>query len=103
MSAANASAANIAVVRAICAILDELLPDADRPHERLIKFVADRPGHDLRYAIDDAKLPPRARLGAARDVRSRPRKTVAWYLDNRDLVGANPQRRLSRRAVGDGV
>jgi dTDP-glucose 4,6-dehydratase len=47
---------NISVVRAICALMDELSPDANGPHERLIMFVADRPGHDLRYAIDARKI-----------------------------------------------
>jgi dTDP-glucose 4,6-dehydratase len=46
---------NIDVVRRICAIMDELLPRG-APHERLITFVADRPGHDFRYAIDATKL-----------------------------------------------
>ena len=69
----------------LCAILDEELPQSPhRPHERLITFVADRPGHDLRYAIDDAQAPARARLDARR--RASPpacKKTVRWYLDNR--------------------
>jgi dTDP-glucose 4,6-dehydratase len=76
---------NIEIVRKICAILDELLPESPhRPHERLIRFVADRPGHDQRYAIDDAKL--RRELGWAprESLESGLRKTVRWYLDNRD-------------------
>ena len=52
----NCERANIEVVRAICALLDELAPDAVGPRERLITFVADRPGHDLRYAIDARKI-----------------------------------------------
>src|SRR5271155_4466237 len=75
---------NIAVVKQICALLDEMLPESSyRPHERLITFVADRPAHDRRYAMDAAKL--------RRDLGWRPqesfdtglRKTVRWYLDNR--------------------
>jgi dTDP-glucose 4,6-dehydratase len=74
---------NIAVVRAVCALMDELAPDAVGPRERLITFVADRPGHDLRYAIDARKL--RAELGwAPRETfESGLRKTVEWYLTNR--------------------
>src|SRR5580704_10311903 len=53
---ANCERANIAVVRAICALMDELAPDAVGPRERLVTFVADRPGHDLRYAMDARKL-----------------------------------------------
>jgi len=79
----GAERSNLEVVRAICAILDRLRPAADRqPHERLIEFVADRPGHDQRYAID-ASL-------AQRELGWRPRAnfesgleaTVRWYLDN---------------------
>jgi dTDP-glucose 4,6-dehydratase len=76
---------NIEIVRKICAILDELLPESPhRPHDRLIRFVADRPGHDQRYAIDDSKL--RRELGWAprESLESGLRKTVRWYLDNRD-------------------
>ena len=65
-------------------LVDRLAPDGDRRARGSIRFVADRPGHDLRYAIDAGEDPPRARLGAARDVRDRAcEKTVRWYLDNR--------------------
>jgi dTDP-glucose 4,6-dehydratase len=75
---------NISVVRAICALLDELAPDAKiGPRDKLITFVTDRPGHDARYAIDATKI--------ARDLGWTPRhsfetglrQTVQWYLDNR--------------------
>jgi dTDP-glucose 4,6-dehydratase len=75
---------NIDIVQAICAILDEELPASPhRPHAQLIRFVADRPGHDLRYAIDDSKL--RGELGwrPQESLESGLRKTVRWYLDNR--------------------
>jgi dTDP-glucose 4,6-dehydratase len=75
---------NLEVVRAICRLLDELLPDApQRPHERLITFVADRPGHDRRYAMDDGKI--RRELGwrPRESFDSGLRRTVAWFLDNR--------------------
>lgn len=80
---ANCERANIAVVRAICALMDELAPDAVGPRERLITFVADRPGHDLRYAMDARKL--RAELGwtPQETFESGLRKTVEWYLTNR--------------------
>jgi dTDP-glucose 4,6-dehydratase len=80
---ADCERANIAVVRAICALMDELAPDAVGPRERLITFVTDRPGHDLRYAIDARKL--RAELGWApqETFESGLRKTVEWYLTNR--------------------
>ncbi|CAN5794213.1 dTDP-glucose 4,6-dehydratase [soil metagenome] len=78
----NAEARNIDLVRMICAIMDEMVPGG-APHARLIAFVADRPGHDLRYAIDAAKI--RAELGWRPSVTLEEglRRTVAWYLDNR--------------------
>ena len=79
----NCERSNIAVVRAICALMDELAPDAVGPRARLITFVADRPGHDLRYAMDARKL--RAELGwtPQETFESGLRKTVEWYLTNR--------------------
>lgn len=75
---------NIEVVTAICDLLDELLPASPhRPHARLITFVADRPGHDRRYAMDPAKI--RGELGwrPRETFETGLRKTVRWYLDNR--------------------
>jgi dTDP-glucose 4,6-dehydratase len=80
----GAEYANIDLVRLLCRLLDEALPAAPhRPHERLITFVEDRPGHDWRYAMDDAKL--RRELGwqPRESLESGLRKTVRWYLDNR--------------------
>lgn len=73
---------NLDVVRAVCALLDELRPDASGPHERLISYVTDRPGHDFRYAIDASKL--RRELGwkPRENFTSGLRKTVEWYLSN---------------------
>ena len=73
---------NIDVVRAICTLLDELRPDARGPHERLIAFVTDRPGHDHRYAIDASKI--RRELGwrPSENFTTGLRQTVQWYLDN---------------------
>ena len=103
MSAGNCERANIAVVRAICALLDELAPDAIGPRERLITFVADRPGHDLRYAIDARKLRRGARLAAAGDFRSGVAQDGGMVSDQPAMVGADPHRSLSRRALGGGV
>jgi dTDP-glucose 4,6-dehydratase len=72
---------NIDVVRRICAILDDLRPIA-RPHESLIAFVVDRPGHDLRYAIDATKLEGDLGWRALETFESGIEKTVRWYLDN---------------------
>ena len=75
--------ANIDVVRAICAVLDELVPDPAGGRARLITYIRDRPGHDFRYEIDARHA--RAALGwsAAHDFEGGLRRTVAWYLDNR--------------------
>jgi dTDP-glucose 4,6-dehydratase len=75
---------NFEVVTAICALLNELVPNSPhRPHEKLITFVADRPGHDRRYAMDPTKL--RRELGWAprESFETGLRKTVLWYLENR--------------------
>jgi dTDP-glucose 4,6-dehydratase len=76
--------ANLDVVKAICAIADEFRPNAAKPHHALIRFVADRPGHDFRYAIDCSRI--RSELGwrpqASFDEGLR--DTVRWYMDNRD-------------------
>ncbi len=74
---------NRAAVIRICRLLDRMIRDSPfRPHERLIRFVADRPGHDRRYALDTAKL--------ARELNWRPRhgfdqaleSTIRWYMQN---------------------
>jgi dTDP-glucose 4,6-dehydratase len=74
---------NIDLVRLLCDILDELRPSASgRSYIEQITFVQDRPGHDLRYAIDASKI--RDQLGwiPKQDQHSGIRKTVQWYLDN---------------------
>jgi dTDP-glucose 4,6-dehydratase len=74
---------NIDVVRTICALLDELAPNAKiGGHESLIEFVADRPGHDLRYAIDCSKVERELGWRARESFDSGLRKTVQWYLAN---------------------
>ena len=72
---------NIDVVRTICSILDRLKPAA-RPHAELIAFVTDRPGHDLRYAIDATKLEQELGWRAQETFDTGIEKTVRWYLDN---------------------
>ena len=72
---------NIDVVRQICEVLDRLAP-ANRPREELIEFVADRPGHDARYAIDASKLENELEWRAKENFDTGIEKTVQWYLDN---------------------
>jgi dTDP-glucose 4,6-dehydratase len=78
----NSERRNIDVVRAICALLDELRPDAKGPHERLIEFVVDRPGHDYRYAIDASKIGRELGWTPSESFDTGLRKTVQWYLSN---------------------
>jgi dTDP-glucose 4,6-dehydratase len=73
---------NIAVVQLICGILDELSAEADSRAD-LITFVADRPGHDLRYGVDASKVSRELGWSARETFESGLRKTVIWYLDNR--------------------
>lgn len=80
----NAERRNIDVVRQICALLDEMLPDSKmRPHAHLIEFVADRPGHDARYAIDAGKIRQEIGWQPRHSFEDGLRQTVRWYLDNR--------------------
>lgn len=75
---------NIDVVRAICRLLDEMLPgNPNRPHETLIRFVTDRPGHDARYAIDAGKIARELGWRPRHDFDTGLRETVRWFLDNR--------------------
>jgi dTDP-glucose 4,6-dehydratase len=80
----GAERTNLEVVRLICALMDELAPDARiGPRERLIAFVKDRPGHDLRYAIDASKIRDELGWSPQETFESGLRKTVAWFLANR--------------------
>ena len=97
----NAEKRNIDVVRAICAFMDEARP-ADAPHDRLIEFVTDRPGHDLRYAIDAAKIDRELGWRPAESFESGLAKTLQWYLDNADWWQAIRAGRYDGRRLGTG-
>jgi dTDP-glucose 4,6-dehydratase len=76
---------NIDVVKTVCATLDELHP-AGAPHEKLITYVNDRPGHDRRYAIDCRKLQGELGWQPRESFATGLRKTVEWYLGNEEWV-----------------
>lgn len=88
-------AKNIDLVRTICAHMDRLHPEG-APHDRLITFVTDRPGHDRRYAIDPGRIVAELGWHPSVTVEEGLRKTVEWYLDNRDWW----QPLLARDGVG---
>jgi dTDP-glucose 4,6-dehydratase len=79
---------NREIVHRICALLDELRPSAAGPYTRLISHVADRPGHDRRYAIDARKIERELGWRPAETFESGIRKTVQWYLDHADWVAS---------------
>ena len=81
---------NLEIVHTICALLDELRPDAAGSHRRLISHVADRPGHDRRYAVDACKIKRELGWRPTETFETGIRKTVQWYLDHPGWV-ANVQ------------
>ncbi len=94
---------NLEVVKTICALLDKLVPESPYiPHENLITYVNDRPGHDVRYAIDAEKI--------ARDLGWLPEetfetgieKTVKWYLDNSEWCQHVQDGSYQRERLGEG-
>ncbi|MGO9744489.1 MAG: dTDP-glucose 4,6-dehydratase [Roseiarcus sp.] len=79
---------NLDVVEAICELVDELAPERRRGSRRdLISFVSDRPGHDLRYAMDSSKIERELGWRPRRDFETGLRETVGWFLDNRQWWG----------------
>ena len=93
---------NLTVVKTLCARLDERRPSPDgKPRESLITFVADRPGHDRRYAIDASKIRRELGWAPAQDFDAGLARTVDWYLDHgnwveRVLDGSYRLQRLGR-------
>ncbi|MCU0790200.1 MAG: GDP-mannose 4,6-dehydratase, partial [Nitratireductor sp.] len=75
---------NLQVVHAIADTLDELMPVSGLSRRSLVTYVTDRPGHDLRYAIDATKIENELGWRARETFETGLRKTIAWYLENRD-------------------
>ncbi|HEV7264998.1 MAG TPA: dTDP-glucose 4,6-dehydratase [Falsiroseomonas sp.] len=78
----RAERTNLQVVQAICDTLDRLRPDPEGPRRRLISFVADRPGHDRRYAIDPTRIEQDLGWHARETFEAGLERTLRWYLDN---------------------
>jgi dTDP-glucose 4,6-dehydratase len=94
---------NLEVVKAVCATLDELKPRADgSKYESLITFVADRPGHDLRYAIDPSKLVGDLGWKPAYTFDEGLRETVSWYLANEWWWGPIHAQKYAGERLGKG-
>ena len=87
MIGGRAEQTNIVMVRSICQIMDKRFPDK-APHENLIRFVTDRPGHDARYAVDCTKIEAELGWSQSLDLQKGLEKTVDWYLENIDWVKA---------------
>lgn len=105
----NSERKNLDVVNTICDLVDEFRPDAAiGPRRKLIAFVTDRPGHDLRYAIDASKIARELAWKPSLQFEAGLRKTVAWYLENsawvenvrtgayRDWIRQNYEERIPR-------
>jgi dTDP-glucose 4,6-dehydratase len=83
----NNQPTNLEIVHKICAILDKLVPDSEfAPHEQLVRFVSDRPGHDRRYAMNIDKITAALGWQPKEDLDSGLKKTVKWYLKNTEWI-----------------
>jgi dTDP-glucose 4,6-dehydratase len=92
---------NLWLVQQLCQILDELLPRSPHvPHNRLIQFVTDRPGHDRRYAIDFSKLNRELGWSPQENIESGLRKTVQWYIDHLDWCQDVTNQSYRRQRLG---
>jgi dTDP-glucose 4,6-dehydratase len=98
---AKSERSNIAVVRAICDLLDKLQPSQHGSHQRLITFVADRPGHDRRYALDAFKIESELGWSPAETFETGLLRTVSWYIQNRTwwqpILKRHPLQRLGHK------
>lgn len=83
----NNQPTNLDITRQICRILDELLPNSSqKPHDQLISFIKDRPGHDRRYAMDISKISREFGWEPKHKLKNGLENTVRWYLNNIDWV-----------------
>ncbi len=98
----NCEKRNIDVIRAVCAVLDELVPSSSLIHHysELITFETDRPGHDRRYAIDSSKIQKELDWKPKKSFESGIRKTVQWYLNNLDWCSRVQKGTYQRERLG---
>jgi dTDP-glucose 4,6-dehydratase len=94
---------NLTVVKTVCQILDEERPDSKfTPHESLIEYVKDRPGHDARYAIDASKIANELGWRPEETFESGIAKTIRWYLNNQGWVQAVQDGSYQGQRLGHG-
>ena len=78
---------NLNIVHKICKILDDYFPNSPfRPHDQLIKFVQDRPGHDFRYDMDFTKIKHELGWTPKQTLENGLKKTVKWYIENKSWI-----------------
>lgn len=90
---------NIEVVKTICSILDDLIPKQSK-YEELITYVEDRPGHDMRYAIDASKIQIELGWAPKETFESGIRKTILWYLNNQEWCQGVQDGSYQRKRLG---
>jgi dTDP-glucose 4,6-dehydratase len=94
---------NIAIVKSICALLDRKAPRADgKPYAQQISYVADRPGHDRRYAINCTKIQQELGWAPRESFATGIEKTVDWYLQHRDWAADITTQKYARERLGVG-
>ena len=99
----RAERSNLDLVRMICKTLDERRPDPSwGKHESLIEFVADRPGHDFRYAVDCSKIERELGWRQSVSLEEGLAKTVDWYLDNNEWIDRIRERGFKDSRIGLG-
>ena len=94
---------NIDIVNIICESLDDLKPVKNKSYKDLITFVRDRPGHDLRYAIDSTKIQQELGWKPIKSFALGIRKTVEWYIDNESWWREIQEKKYAQDRLGGGI
>ena len=100
----NSTLPNLTIVKTICAILDELRPDAKiGSHDSLISYVDDRPGHDARYAVDTSKIERELGWKPTVSFEAGLKRTINWYLEHEDWWRKIREKNYSGARLGLGT
>jgi dTDP-glucose 4,6-dehydratase len=91
---------NLEIVHLVCDLVDELAPRAGHRARELVKFVQDRPGHDLRYAVDPSRAERELGWSRRASFEQALRSTVRWYVENTAWCGEITSRRYARERLG---